>query len=108
LKRITAFYWGQKQEERKGIYFDFCDIEHVYQLILNYDEMKNSLEENDEVANFLIKTLNYYLGLTSLSDMHKEILDMKINKKKNEEIAKVINEKYNKNYTINYISTIFR
>ena len=108
LKRITNFYWQQKQEERKGIYFDFCNMEHVYQLILNYDEMKISFEESDEVANFLIRTLDYYLGLTNLSEMHKEILDMKINKKKNEEIAKVINEKYNKNYTINYISTIFR
>lgn len=108
LKRISEFYWKQKNEEKKEVYFDFCNIEHVYHLVLNYDEIRISMEEDDEVANFLMKTLDYYLSLTNLSDMHKEILDMKINKNKNDVIAKTINEKYGKNYTVNYISTIFR
>ena len=33
---------------------------------------------------------------------------MKIAKKKNQDIANYINKKYNKSYTANYISTIFR
>ena len=33
---------------------------------------------------------------------------MKINKQKNQDIADIINKKYGKSYTANYISTIFR
>ena len=56
----------------------------------------------------LLSTLQFYTEEANLSEIQKEILQLKIQKKKNEEIAKYINEKYNTTYTINYISTIFR
>ena len=43
-----------------------------------------------------------------LTDVQREILDLKIKKNTNNEIQKYINKKYQKSYTINYISTIFR
>ena len=46
--------------------------------------------------------------MTDLSEAQREILDLKINKTKNQDIADIINKKYNKSYTANYISTIFR
>ena len=46
--------------------------------------------------------------MTDLTEAQREILDLKINKVKNQDIADIINKKYNKSYTANYISTIFR
>ena len=93
------------------MYFDFCNLEHVYQLILTQEELEVELEEIGDVnvtTDKLLKTLNFYISLSQLNEMHREILTLKIQKEKNENIAKYINEKYNKTYTINYISTIFR
>ena len=43
-----------------------------------------------------------------MSEVQREILDMKIRKEKNIDIADKINKKWGKSYTANYISTIFR
>jgi hypothetical protein len=56
----------------------------------------------------LMETLEFYIERAELSELHKEILDMKLRKKKNTDIAIAINKKWNKSYTPNYISTIFR
>jgi hypothetical protein len=57
---------------------------------------------------YLLDTLQFYIDQAELSDIHLEILNMKLNKKKNSDIAWDINHKYGKTYTSNYISTIFR
>lgn len=113
LKRISEFFWEQKKinPENTKMYFDFCNLEHVYQLILTYSELEIELEELSDInttTDKLLNTLNFYVNQSQLGDMHKEILNLKIQKEKNENIAKYINEKYNKSYTVNYISTIFR
>ena len=113
LKEISDFYWSQNNLnlENGKMYFDFCNLEHVYQLILTQEELEVELEEIGDVSvttDKLLKTLNFYISLSQLNEMHREILTLKIQKEKNENIAKYINEKYNKTYTINYISTIFR
>lgn len=46
--------------------------------------------------------------MADLNEMQSEILKMKCDKVKNPDIASYINKKYKKNYTANYISTIFR
>ena len=56
----------------------------------------------------LLDTLNFYIERAELSELQQEILDLKIRKVKNEDIAIQINKKYGKTYTPNYISTIFR
>lgn len=113
LKRISDFYWEQNNInlENGKLYFDFCNLEHVYQLILTQAELEIELEELGDVnvaTDKLLKTLNFYISLSQLNEMHKEILTLKIQKEKNENIARYINKKYNKSYTVNYISTIFR
>ena len=62
----------------------------------------------DSTLKQLLDTLKYYIELTDLTEAQLEILDLKINKTKNQDIADAINKKYNKSYTANYISTIFR
>lgn len=46
--------------------------------------------------------------MADLTDIQREILELKIRKIKNQDVAKQINEKYGKSYTANYISTIFK
>ena len=56
----------------------------------------------------LMETLNFYVEQAELSEIQREILDLKLRKVKNTDIAIAINKKWKKTYTPNYISTIFR
>jgi uncharacterized protein YpiB (UPF0302 family) len=56
----------------------------------------------------LMSTLQFYVDRAELNEVQREILDMKLNKVKNVDIALEINKKWKKTYTPNYISTIFR
>ena len=73
-------------------------------------ELAEFVPEMDIESNLaaLLNTLQFYVEQADLTDLHREILDMKLHKKKNVDIAWDINHKYNKSYTPNYISTIFR
>lgn len=64
-------------------------------------ELESSLPE-------LLATLDYYIQQANLTDIQQEILDMKMRKVKNVDIAAEVNKKWGKTYTANYISTIFR
>ena len=72
--------------------------------------MEEEIDELPVESNLkkLLDTLKYYIALTDLSEAQREILDLKINKVKNQDIADIVNKKYGKSYTANYISTIFR
>ena len=59
-------------------------------------------------TNEFLNTLRYYVELAELPEAHQEILDFKMKKVKNQDIADYVNKKYGKSYTANYISTIFR
>lgn len=111
LKKVSRFYWEKDLEKETWTknQFDFTDLESVYQLFLQLEELGE--EENGELfstTNLLIKTLEYYIKEAELTDVQREILDLKIKKEKNQDIAFYINKKYGKTYTVNYISTIFR
>lgn len=108
LKVISNLYWDRQKENK--VFFDFRDIEHVYQLYQQYFEVRDS-ENNgryDSTTKFLFDTLEYYSDMAELTEVQEEILQLKIKKVKNQDIAFQINKKYGKNYTANYISTIFR
>lgn len=104
LKKISKFLW-RKNDDSAPYTFDFREVEHVYQLFLALEELR---DDDTESIRFLIDTLEYYIELADLDDIQKEILDMKIKKMKNCEIAEIVNRKYGKSYTANYISTIFK
>lgn len=109
LKKISKHYW-EKQKEQREINFDFREKEHVYQLFLNYFDLKDCYlnEDISSTTKFLFTTLEFYISQAELSEVQKEILNLKIKKIRNQDIAQYINKKYNKTYTANYISTIFR
>ena len=56
----------------------------------------------------LLETLKFYIERAELCELQQEILDLKMRKVRNDDIAIAINKKYGKTYTPNYISTIFR
>lgn len=116
LRYISDRIWEQESAykrctQRDGEeFFDFRELEHVYQLFQTFFEIEDgaAADELDESLRELLNTLDYYIELADLTPIYKEILDLKIKKVKNYDIAKYVNEKYGKTYTDNYISTIFR
>lgn len=112
LQDISNLYWEKQQfvPSASQQWFDFRELEHVYQLLNQQVELAEIAPELDVSSNLqgLLNTLQFYVEQADLTDIQREILDMKLHKKKNTDIAWDINHKYNKTYTSNYISTIFR
>ena len=110
LKQISKFYWEKENEKLTWTKnsFDFENLESVYQLFLQLEELGEEEREIFSTTNLLIKTLWFYIEEAELTDIQREILNLKIKKEKNQDIAFYINKKYGKTYTVNYISTIFR
>lgn len=110
LDTLTHLYWNKKSNARPVLFFDFGELEHVYELFGQLNELEEELDALPLESNLkkLLDTLRYYIALTDLNEVQAEILDLKINKVKNQDIADTINKKYGKSYTANYISTIFR
>ena len=114
LKQISKTYWEKKEEaerlqrESNIFYFDFRNLEMVYQLFLGLEEFGDEEETFLSTNSKFIKTLWYYVRQADLSPIQEEILQLKIQRKKNQDIAAIVNSKFGKSYTTNYISTIFR
>lgn len=112
LQEISKFLWEKKKDTLSGykIYFDFRELEHVYNFFLQYFEMEDSSLEGpvDSTTKNFLDTLNFYVEMAELTEVQREILNLKIKKVKNQEIAEIINKQFQKSYTANYISTIFK
>lgn len=112
LKVISDFYWEKKKYKPSPnqFYIDFRELEHVYQLFMTYFDLEDAAAEEKFESRLpnLLETLKFYIERAELSELQQEILDLKMKKVKNEDIAQYVNKKYGKTYTPNYISTIFR
>ena len=110
LDTLIHLYWNKTSSPRPVLFFDFGELEHVYELFGQLNELEEEIDTLPLESNLkkLLDTLKYYIALTDLNEVQSEILDLKINKVKNQDIALYINKKYAKSYTANYISTIFR
>lgn len=114
LKEISDFYWKKQNYKPAAnqFYIDFRELEHVYQLFLSFFDLEDAADGADvrleSNLRQLLDTLVFYIERAELTDLQKEILDMKMKKVRNTEIAATVNKKWCKNYTPNYISTIFR
>ena len=115
LSLISKIYWEKDQVAQSTFsntqsWIDFRELEHVYQLLNYLCELRDAEKEADIESNLssLLRTLQFYVDHAELNDIQREILDMKLAKKKNTDIAWDINHKHGKSYTPNYISTIFR
>lgn len=110
LKVVSRYLWNHKNQAPTKLSFDFRELEHVYQLFLQFFDLETDTEEAhvENTTNDLLRTLEYYVRLADLPDAQGDILQMKMKKIKNQDIADYVNKKYQKSYTANYISTIFR
>ena len=79
----------------------------MFQLFFELDAAAANAEMESSLPQ-LMDTLNFYIEQAELSEIQREILDLKLKKVKNVDIAININKKWKKTYTPNYISTIFR
>jgi hypothetical protein len=111
LARISTLIWSRPANKPKH-YFDFREIEHLYNVFLMLDDIEDYLEKNNDNSEstllFFLKTIRFYVDIADLTEVQREILNLKIKKVTNQDIAIYINKKYNKTYNDNYISTIFR
>lgn len=90
-------------------FLDFRNMDHIYNLLKFYEELETSCLDNPEsTVRAILNTLNFYIKIADLSEEQQDILQLKIQKYSNDFIQKYINEKYSKNHTANYISTIFK
>ena len=111
MEKISKRYWQKKNCKKDKFFFDFADLEHVYQLILSYADLRAVVEngqEADSTTSELLETLLYYENCANLTEIQKEILTLKKQQVKNKDIKEQINSKYGTTYNENYISTIFR
>ena len=112
LAEISTLYWKKKEYKPSAQqqYIDFRELEHVYEMFQLFFELGNAAAwaETDSNLPALIETLKFYIDQAELSEIQRDILDLKLKKVKNVEIAEQINKKWNRTYTPNYISTIFR
>lgn len=106
LKSVLQFYWARAIQTNV---YDFRNPDHVGKTFEQFQQLNS--ERNDDIlsnSNSFLDTLQFYIARADLSDTQREILDLKLRKVSNPDIAQYINKKYDKSYTINYISTIFR
>ena len=89
-------------------YFNFLDKDHVYQLILNYWDIKTTIEYiPDSPLWNLLWTLDFYIDKANLSDQQKLILRDKKLRLPNKDIAQHLKEELDIYHQENYISTIW-
>lgn len=110
LGMIARFYWDKHSARKPKLCFDFKDSEHVYELVKQLEELEESVDNLPLESNLkkLLDTLEYYVKMADLSNIQRDILELKIARVKNADIAIEINKKYGKSYAMNYISTIFK
>lgn len=114
ISYLTKFYW-KRQNQRKVLtesqfFFDFCDLEHVYNFLMMLENFQDESAINQVLANTseFINTLKFYTARAELTEVQHFILNLKLKRIKNQTIADYVNQRFKKSYSANYISTIFR
>lgn len=110
-KVINGVTYVECGQPKKGIQLlDFRNEDHIYQLLQLSEELRAEGAESEWRTNTqsLIETLDFYIACAQLSEVEQEICYLKTRKEKNDKIAAIVNKKYGKGYTANYISTIFK
>ena len=89
-------------------YFNFLDKDHVYQLCLNYYDIKAQiLKLPDSPLWNLLWTLDYYIEKANLSEQQMLIVEGKKRRLQNKDICKMLMDKLGIYHQENYVSTIW-
>lgn len=100
---------AQYLQSNKAI--DLRDPNTIRHLLFFRADIKNHLEDNHvsdrEINELLLKYIQYYINKCNFSDDLNYILECKVKKMTNKEIADSLKDKFGIIYKDNYISTIF-
>ena len=109
LEEVSRILWENSAPDTSGMWFDFRDEDHLYGLFEVLGELREAREEEELESNLgiFLDTLECYIELANLEPVLGEILELKVEKKTNQQIADIINQKYGKKYKPNYISTLY-
>lgn len=98
--------WGYNKDATYII--DFCNKDHIDKIVYFLEDLETYCSVyfmSDKQG--IIDTFWYYVKECALGEMLEDILRMKIAHITNDNIAKMINKKYEKKYNSNYISTLY-
>ena len=70
IDTLIKHYWSKKQQSRPQLFFDFRELEHVYELFGQLNEIEEDLDTLPLESNLkkLLDTLKYYIALTDLTE----------------------------------------
>lgn len=87
---------------------DFENPSHIYAMLELYEVLyEKALDNPYNNSKYLLETLDWYIDKTPLDESRKIIIRMKKLKYSNNQIKKVLNERFGLSYNENYISTIY-
>ena len=99
--------WGYNLKAK--VIIDFRNVDHIDNIVLFYRELETYCADNVITSQkSILETFDFYLNNTKLSDAQLDIIYYKKHHVPNKYIAELINHAYNKTYSTNYISTIYR
>ena len=99
--------WGYSEDSPHII--DFCDPHQIDVLVHHYYDIVDRCTYEPFAAQCaIVRTLDYYIGKTDLTEIQREIVNYKKLHWPNKLIVEEINQKYQKSYNPNYISTIYQ
>jgi len=105
LKAISTLLWEKKELSKR--YFDFTNTDHLYELFGMWDDFLEPTVSIYSNMAYFARAAKVYVKLAHLEPYLEDIWKMKVEKKSNQEIVEVINQKYGKKYRPNYISTLY-
>ena len=99
----------EKLKKEGKPYFDFRDENHLYYLILHYQDLSSWIEDYPEAPLWeLLWTLDFYIEKAKLSEQQRLIVEGKKAGLSNKDIRIRLNEELGIDHQVNYISTIWK
>lgn len=104
----VRIYTDEEVEQLKGFYIDFRNTEHLYQLIINYEDLKVENEARpDSPIHNLLWTLDFYIEKANLTEQQLFIVNKKKKRYPNKDISAALLKELGISHQENYVSSIW-
>lgn len=98
----------ENMQRNKIPHFNFCNIEHLYQLIQHYEEIEDYIQKiPDSPLHGLLWTLDFYIEKANLTEQQHLIVECKKHRMPNRQIRQKLIDDLGLTHQENYISTIW-
>ena len=108
LEQVSLILWSSRPKRQ---IFDFRDVDQLSKLAALISELQEQVEYEDfefgSTLPQLLQVWDTYAALAPLKDVQREVLNLKLAHKTNEQVVDALNTKFGKHYTLNYISTMY-